>query len=122
MYDSRVKSWHAELCVLQLGDMVFLSPPEDPSWWTAFDADEAGVQEVCRVLAHLYSLPKAQYIPVYKDNDSFTVRRTSDTLSSKVNKEYNSMMGFMEFIYFRKTNTEVFYLSAEKSNKCCCGR
>jgi hypothetical protein len=64
--------------------------PEDPPWWTVFDADEAGIQEVCRVLAHLYSLPKAQYIPVYKDNDSFTVRRTSDTLSSKVNKEYNS--------------------------------
>jgi hypothetical protein len=57
--------------------------PEDPPWWTVFDADEAGIQEVCRVLAHLYSLPKAQYIPVYKDNDSFTVRRTSDTLSSK---------------------------------------
>lgn len=64
--------------------------PEDPPWWTVFDADEAGIQEVCRVLAQLYSLPKAQYIPVYKDNDSFTVRRTSDTLSSKVNKEYNS--------------------------------
>ncbi|KAL6615189.1 hypothetical protein ACP70R_037459 [Stipagrostis hirtigluma subsp. patula] len=37
--------------------------PEDPPWWTVFDADEAGIQEVCRVLAHLYSLPKAQYIP-----------------------------------------------------------
>ncbi|XP_062198957.1 cyclin-L1-1 [Phragmites australis] len=57
--------------------------PEDPPWWTVFDADEAGIQEVCRVLAHLYSLPKAQYIPVYKDNDSFTVRRTSDSQASK---------------------------------------
>ena len=38
--------------------------PEDPPWWTLFDADEAGIQEVCRVLAHLYSLPRPQYIPV----------------------------------------------------------
>ena len=30
--------------------------PEHPPWWTLFDADEAGIQEVCRVLAHLYSL------------------------------------------------------------------
>jgi len=57
--------------------------PEDPPWWTVFDADEAGIQEVCKVLAHLYSLPKAQYIPVYKDNDSFTVRRISDPQASK---------------------------------------
>lgn len=57
--------------------------PEDPPWWTVFDADEAGIQEVCRVLAHLYSLPKAQYIPVYKDNDSFTVRKISDPQASK---------------------------------------
>jgi hypothetical protein len=64
--------------------------PEDPPWWTVFDADEAGIQEVCKVLAHLYSLPKAQYIPVYKDNDSFTVRRISDPQASKVSKEYHS--------------------------------
>ncbi|KAF0917287.1 hypothetical protein E2562_017463 [Oryza meyeriana var. granulata] len=57
--------------------------PEDPPWWTVFDADEAGIQEVCRVLAHLYSFPKSQYIQVYKDNDSFTLRRTSDTNASK---------------------------------------
>ncbi|CAO2192377.1 unnamed protein product [Urochloa humidicola] len=57
--------------------------PEDPPWWTVFDADEAGIQEVCRVLAHLYSLPKSQYIPVYKDNDSFTVRRTPDPQALK---------------------------------------
>uniref|UniRef100_A0A0E0C241 Cyclin-like domain-containing protein n=1 Tax=Oryza meridionalis TaxID=40149 RepID=A0A0E0C241_9ORYZ len=57
--------------------------PEDPPWWNVFDADEAGIQEVCRVLAHLYSFPKSQYIQVYKDNDSFTHRRTSDTNASK---------------------------------------
>ncbi|KAF7080673.1 hypothetical protein CFC21_084708, partial [Triticum aestivum] len=57
--------------------------PEEPPWWTVFDADEAAIQEVCRVLAHLYSLPKAQYIPVYKDNDSFSVRRALDTHASK---------------------------------------
>lgn len=46
--------------------------PENPPWWKAFDADKSGIDEVCRVLAHLYSLPKAQYIPVCKDGDSFT--------------------------------------------------
>ncbi|KAL5683053.1 hypothetical protein ACJX0J_009438, partial [Zea mays] len=57
--------------------------PEDPPWWTVFDADEAGIQEVCSVLAHLYSLPKAQYIPVYKEYDSFTVKRISDPQALK---------------------------------------
>lgn len=46
--------------------------PENPPWWKAFDAEKSGIDEVCRVLAHLYSLPKAQYIPVCKDGDSFT--------------------------------------------------
>lgn len=54
--------------------------PENPPWWLVFDADQAGIEEVCRVLAHVYSLPKAQYIPVFKDNDSFTsINKTSDT-------------------------------------------
>lgn len=46
--------------------------PENPPWWKVFDADKSGIDEVCRVLAHLYSLPKAQYIPVCNDGDSFT--------------------------------------------------
>ncbi|KAL1547784.1 Cyclin-L1-1 [Salvia divinorum] len=46
--------------------------PENPPWWKAFDADKSGIDEVCRVLAHLYSLPKAQYIPVCKEGGSFT--------------------------------------------------
>nr|QYW07134.1 cyclin L1-1 [Dimocarpus longan] len=46
--------------------------PENPPWWKAFDADKSGIDEVCRVLAHLYSLPKAQYVPVSKDGTSFT--------------------------------------------------
>lgn len=73
--------------------------PEDPPWWTVFDADEAGIQEVCRVLAHLYSLPKSQYIPVYKDNDSFTVRRTSDQHASKVVPL--KMIGIIKFTFLR---------------------
>jgi len=43
--------------------------PENPPWWKAFDGEKSGIDEVCRVLAHLYSLPKAQYIPVCKDGD-----------------------------------------------------
>ncbi|XP_073221641.1 cyclin-L1-1-like isoform X1 [Cicer arietinum] len=51
--------------------------PENPPWWKAFDAEKSGIDEVCRVLAHLYSLPKAQYIPVCKDGDSFTFSNKS---------------------------------------------
>ncbi|KAG8379003.1 hypothetical protein BUALT_Bualt07G0043100 [Buddleja alternifolia] len=40
--------------------------PENPPWWRA-DADRHGIDEVCRVLAHLYSLPKAQYVPVLRN-------------------------------------------------------
>ncbi|XP_077218070.1 cyclin-L1-1-like isoform X2 [Tasmannia lanceolata] len=46
--------------------------PENPPWWKAFDAEKSGIDEVCRVLAHLYSLPKAQYKNVCKYSDSFT--------------------------------------------------
>ncbi|KAL8140386.1 hypothetical protein V2J09_006407 [Rumex salicifolius] len=46
--------------------------PENPPWWKAFDADKSGIDEVCRVLAHLYSRPKAKYIPVCKDAMTFT--------------------------------------------------
>ncbi|RYQ88398.1 hypothetical protein Ahy_B09g095609 isoform F [Arachis hypogaea] len=51
--------------------------PENPPWWKAFDAEKSGIDEVCRVLAHLYSLPKAQYTPVSKDGDSFTFSNKS---------------------------------------------
>lgn len=46
--------------------------PENPPWWKVFDADKVGIDEVCKVLAHLYSRPKAQYIPVCKEEVSFT--------------------------------------------------
>lgn len=62
--------------------------PENPPWWKAFDADKAGIDEVCRVLAHLYSLPKAQYIPVCKEAGSFaTSNRSRDSPSLPVSKE-----------------------------------
>ncbi|XP_050382288.1 cyclin-L1-1 [Argentina anserina] len=55
--------------------------PENPPWWKAFDAEKSGIVEVCRVLAHLYSLPKAQYIPVCKD--SFTFYSNKSNLESQ---------------------------------------
>ncbi|XP_009787163.1 cyclin-L1-1 [Nicotiana sylvestris] len=62
--------------------------PENPPWWRAFDADKAGIDEVCRVLAHLYSLPKAQYIPVCKEGGSFaTSNRSRDSAALPVSKE-----------------------------------
>lgn len=51
--------------------------PENPPWWKAFDADKSGIDEVCRVLAHLYTLPKAHYIPVCKESGSFTLSNRS---------------------------------------------
>ncbi|VFQ87504.1 unnamed protein product [Cuscuta campestris] len=65
--------------------------PENPPWWKAFDADKAGIDEVCRVLAHLYSLPKAQYMPVCKEAGSFsTSNRSWDSPSQSVPKEVAS--------------------------------
>lgn len=65
--------------------------PENPPWWKAFDADKAGIDEVCRVLAHLYTLPKAQYIPVCKEGGSFsTSNRSWDSPSHSMPKELTS--------------------------------
>ncbi|KAL7136780.1 hypothetical protein ABFS83_10G053600 [Erythranthe nasuta] len=62
--------------------------PENPPWWKAFDADKSGIDEVCRVLAHLYSLPKAQYVPVCKEGGSFaTPNRTWDSPHQSVSKD-----------------------------------
>lgn len=58
--------------------------PENPPWWKVFDADKACIDEVCRVLAHLYSLPKAQYIHVCKDEGSFTTNKSSEARTLKV--------------------------------------
>lgn len=61
--------------------------PENPPWWKAFDAEKSGIDEVCRVLAHLYSLPKAQYIAVCKDGDSFTFsNKSAESKSQAVSK------------------------------------
>ncbi|KAK2977379.1 hypothetical protein RJ640_013358 [Escallonia rubra] len=62
--------------------------PENPPWWKAFDADKSGIDEVCRVLAYLYSLPKAQYIAVCKEGGSNTTsNRSWDSPSQPVPKE-----------------------------------
>ncbi|AES97492.1 putative cyclin L/T [Medicago truncatula] len=78
--------------------------PENPPWWKAFDAEKSGIDEVCRVLAHLYSLPKAQYIPVCKDEDSFTFSNKSleskamdvPQSSSPTNAETPALKGALE--------------------------
>nr|GMC75474.1 cyclin-L1-1-like isoform X1 [Ipomoea batatas] len=65
--------------------------PENPPWWKAFDADKAGIDEVCRVLAQLYNLPKAQYMSVCKESGSFsTSNRLWDSPSQPVPKEVAS--------------------------------
>ncbi|KAK1267505.1 Cyclin-L1-1 [Acorus gramineus] len=62
--------------------------PENPPWWLAFDADQSEIEEVCRVLAHLYSLPKALYVPVCKDNDSFaTISKAPNDSKTPTPKE-----------------------------------
>ncbi|CAA6654199.1 unnamed protein product [Spirodela intermedia] len=65
--------------------------PENPPWWLVFEADKAGIEQVCRVLAHLYSLPKAQYISVCKEKDSFTsITRTPEAQAPKESPQDDS--------------------------------
>ncbi|GLJ20559.1 hypothetical protein SUGI_0374050 [Cryptomeria japonica] len=47
--------------------------PENPPWWKVFDAEKHEIDEVCRVLANLYRQPKARYIEICKDSDSFVL-------------------------------------------------
>ncbi|CAN1762177.1 CYCL1-1 [Linum perenne] len=61
--------------------------PENPPWWKAFDADKSSIDEICRVLAHLYSLPKAQYMSVCKDGDFSFTNRPLDLPSQSVSKD-----------------------------------
>nr|KAJ0188633.1 hypothetical protein LSAT_V11C900473440 [Lactuca sativa] len=62
--------------------------PENPPWWELFDANKKDVDEVCRVLDHLYSLTKVRYIPVCKEDGSFTMCNTSlDSRSQPLAKE-----------------------------------
>ncbi|KAK4771604.1 hypothetical protein SAY87_032136 [Trapa incisa] len=61
--------------------------PENPPWWKAFDAEKSGIDEVCKVLAHLYSLPKALYIPVCKDGEFTFSNRSLDSQSKAAVKE-----------------------------------
>lgn len=71
--------------------------PENPPWWKAFDAEKSGIDEVCTVLAHLYSLPKAKYIPVCKDGTSFTF--SSKTVDSQPQSTPKVIL-FPLFLYF----------------------
>ncbi|KAK8546183.1 hypothetical protein V6N12_026980 [Hibiscus sabdariffa] len=61
--------------------------PENPPWWKAFDAEKSAIDEICRVLTYLYSLPRAQYIPVCKDGKPFTFStRSADSQSQPITK------------------------------------
>ncbi|OMO81189.1 hypothetical protein COLO4_23726 [Corchorus olitorius] len=85
----RFKSEVVACGVVYAAARMFQVPlPENPPWWKAFDAEKSGIDEVCRVLAHLYSLPKAQYSPVCKDGKPFTFStRSADAQSQQIPKE-----------------------------------
>ncbi|KAB5538918.1 hypothetical protein DKX38_016451 [Salix brachista] len=53
--------------------------PENQPWWKALDAEKSGIDEVCKVLAHLYSPPQAQYISVCKDGKFSSSNMSSDS-------------------------------------------
>lgn len=72
--------------------------PENPPWWEAFDAKKEGIDEVCRVLAHLYSLPKAQYIPVCNDGGSFATSNRSQDLSNQSVPKVNAFLLLKWFV------------------------
>uniref|UniRef100_A0A7N0UQD3 Cyclin-L1-1 n=2 Tax=Kalanchoe fedtschenkoi TaxID=63787 RepID=A0A7N0UQD3_KALFE len=61
--------------------------PENPPWWKAFDAEKHQIDEICRVLAHLYCRPKAHYISVCKDGETFASSRLWDSKSESVPKQ-----------------------------------
>ncbi|ERN16839.1 cyclin-L1-1 isoform X2 [Amborella trichopoda] len=61
--------------------------PENPPWWKVFNAEKPEIDEVCRVLAHIYSLPKAKYISVCKDSESFVVTNKPSDSQTPVAKE-----------------------------------
>ncbi|ERM99638.1 hypothetical protein AMTR_s00088p00175940 [Amborella trichopoda] len=42
--------------------------PENPPWWEVFDTRKSQIDEVCRVRAKLYSLPKPMYMLVHNDD------------------------------------------------------
>ena len=99
VFGSHLNSLRTTLCVQFKSEVVacgvvyaaarrFQVPlPENEPWWEVFDAEKSAIDEVCRVLAHLYSLPKAQYIPVCKDGDSFTSSNKSrDSQTPPVSK------------------------------------
>ncbi|KAH1229714.1 Cyclin-L1-1 [Glycine max] len=70
--------------------------PENPPWWKAFDGEKSGIDEVCRVLAHLYSLPKAQYIPVCKDGDFTFSNKSSESKSQSTPKVMPTLSIFID--------------------------
>lgn len=60
--------------------------PENPPWWEAFDANKYEIDQVCRALAHLYSLPKPHYVPV-SINTASSCSRSWDPPSQPVLKD-----------------------------------
>ncbi|KAL3642921.1 Cyclin-L1-1 [Castilleja foliolosa] len=83
--------------------------PDNPPWWKAFDADKSGIDEVCRVLAHLYTHQKAQYLPVCKEGGSFTSKsnRTRDSPHHSVSKDSFSTATNEDTGYRNGVNQEV---------------
>lgn len=74
--------------------------PENPPWWKAFDADKSGIDEVCRVLAHLYSLPKAQYVHVCKETGSFaTSNRSWESPHQSISKVNPILLSNLSIFY-----------------------
>ncbi|KAK7825925.1 thioredoxin reductase 2 [Quercus suber] len=83
--------------------------PENPPWWKVFDADKSGIDEVCRVLAELYSLPKAQYIPVCKDGDSFTFSNKSRDSQSQPIPKFLQFSIPQQVLHFCLSTTAVLF-------------
>lgn len=75
--------------------------PENPPWWKAFDAEKSGIDEICRVLAHLYSLPKAKYIPVCKDGEFTFSNKSLDSQSKAVVKVKSDNFTFFLVLYWK---------------------
>ncbi|ESQ54501.1 hypothetical protein EUTSA_v10027406mg, partial [Eutrema salsugineum] len=73
-----------------------VSLPENPPWWKALDACKSSIDQVCRVLAHLYSLPKAQYISSATKDVLPTLGDDVDTKCTLVSANNNSKDGMIK--------------------------
>lgn len=47
-------------CIFLAARDLSIPLPEEPPWWEAFDADRSTIENICRILIHLYRRKKVK--------------------------------------------------------------